>query len=235
MPDERRCEGVREQLAELALGIASGDQRARVLEHCAGCPRCRRLLGELALVGDELLQLAPEHEPPAGFEVRVLERLRPPPRQRLAARLGLRGRRAAALAAVAAAVAAGGGAAAGVLVATRDERQLGAQLHAVLARAHGQYIAVTELRDREGRELGLVFHYGGERSWVFATLDRSLPPGRYVATLVTRAGATSELGRFDLGGAERSFGAIARVDLRQVTLLRLRDERGGPGYVARFQ
>src|SRR5215207_5707987 len=228
MPDERRCEAVREQLAELALGIASGDQRARVLEHAAGCPSCRRLLGELALVGDELLQLAPEHEPPAGFEVRVLERLRRPPRRGLAARLGLRGRRAAALAA-------GGGAAAGVLVATRDERQLGAQLQAVLARAHGHYIAVTELRDQEGSELGLVFHYGGEESWIFATLDRPLPHGRYIATLVTRAGATSELGTFELGDGKRSFGATARLDLSQVTLLRLRDERGGPGYVARFQ
>src|SRR5215207_345865 len=235
MPDERRCEAVREQLAELALGIASGDQRARVLEHAAGCPSCRRLLGELALVGDELLQLAPEHEPPAGFEVRVLERLRQPPRRGLAARLGLRGRRAAALAAVAAAVAAGGGAAAGVLVATRDERQLGAQLQAVLTRAHGHYIAVTELRDQEGSELGLVFHYGGEESWIFATLDRPLPHGRYIATLVTRAGATSELGTFELGDGKRSFGATARLDLSQVTLLRLRDERGGPGYVARFQ
>ena len=80
-----------------------------------------------------------------------------------------------------------------------------------------------------------MFHYGGERPWVFATLDRPLPAGRYVATLVTRAGATSKLGTFDLGAGERSFGATARLDLRQVTLLRLRDERGGPGYVARFQ
>src|ERR687897_3940115 len=101
MPDERGCEAIREQLAELALGIASGDQRARVLEPIAGCPRCRRLLGEFALVSDELLQLAPEHEPPPGFEVRVIERLGRPPRPRR--RRVLRGPRGAALAAVAAA------------------------------------------------------------------------------------------------------------------------------------
>jgi len=235
MPDERRCEAVREQVAELALGIASGDERARVLDHANGCPSCRRLLSELALVGDELLQLAPEHEPAAGFEVRVLERLRSPRRRGLAARLGLRGRRAAALAVVAAAVAAGGGGAAGVLVATDDERQLGSRLQALLSRAQGKYIAVTELRDAAGRDVGLVFHYGGERSWVFATLDRPLPPGRYVATLVTRAGSTSTLGTFELGAGDRSFGATARIDMSQATLLRLRDERGGPAYVARFQ
>ena len=235
MPDEPRCEELREPLVELALGIAPGEQRARVLEHVAHCPSCRRLLGELAQVGDELLRLAPEHEPPAGFELSVLERLRPPRRRGPLAGLRLRAPRALALASVAAAITAAAGTAAGVLVATREERQLGGQLQAVLSRAHGQYIAVTELRDRSGRERGLVFHYGGERSWVFVTLDRPLRPGRYVATLVSRAGAPRELGRFDLGSGDLSLGATTRVDLLQVTHLNLRDERGGPLYVARFQ
>ena len=112
-------------------------------------------------------------------------------------------------------------------MATNDERRLGAQLQAVLSRAHGQYIAVAELRDRSGRELGLVFHYGGDRSWVFVTLDRPLPPGRYVATLVARAGAPSELGTFDLGEDDLSLGATTRIDLLHVTGLRLRALRGG--------
>lgn len=238
MPDERRCEELREPLVELALGIASGEQRARVLEHVARCPSCRRLLGELAQVGDELLRLAPEHEPPAGFESRVLEELPPSRRhdeRRPLAKLSLRGRRALALASVAAALAAAGGTAAGVLVATHDERQLGVQLQAVLSRAHGQYIAVAELRNMSGRELGLVFHYGGDRSWVFVTLDRPLPPGRYVATLLRRTGAPSELGSFDLGEGDLSLGATTRVDLLQVTHLSLHEEGGGPRYVARFQ
>lgn len=234
MPDER-CEAMREPIAELALGIASGEQRARVLEHADGCPSCRRLLSELALVSDELLRLAPEQEPPPGFEVRVLDRLGRPRRRRAVANLRLRGRRGAALVAAAAALAAGAGAAATVLHVTRDERQLGRQLQAVLSRAHGQYLAVTGLNDVRGRELGLVFHYGGRPGWVFVTLTHPLPRGRYVATLVTRAGTTSELGRFDLGRGDRSLGATARLDLRQVTAMRLRDERGGPVYTARFQ
>jgi hypothetical protein len=225
MPDELNCEALREPIAELALGIASGEQRARVLEHASRCPSCRRLLSELALVNDELLALAPEHEPPPGFEVRVLERLGRPRR---------RGRRNLAVAAVAAALAAAA-AAFGVLVATGDERRLGAQLQAVLSRANGQYLAVTELRDGTGRELGLVFHYGGRPSWVFVTLERPLPPGRYVATLVTAAGTTSELGTFALGRGDRSLGATTSLDLRSATLLRLREERGGPAYVARFR
>jgi hypothetical protein len=232
MPDER-CDELREPVAELALGIASGEQRARVLDHTGRCASCQRLLGEFALVGDELLQLAPEHEPPPGFEVRVIEWLGRPPRPRRRRVLGAW--RGAALAAVAAALAAAAVAVAVVLEQTEDERRLGGQLQAVLSRANGKYLAVTELRNRSRREAGLVFHYGGEPSWIFVTLERPLPPGRYLATLVTRAGATRELGTFQLGDGALSFGATTRVDLLQVTQMRLRAERGGPVYTARFQ
>lgn len=235
MADDRQCDALHDAIAELALGIASGEERARVLEHTAGCPGCRRLLRDLSQLGDELLLLAPEHEPPPGFELRVLELLGRPERRRRRAFAGLRGRRGAVLAAVAAALAAGSGATAGVLTATQDERQLGRQLRAVLSRADGTYLAVNELRDSAGRGVGLVFHYGGKPSWIFVTLDRPLPRGRYVATLVTRAGTTSELGTFDLDRTDRSLGATARLDLRQVTSLRVRNERGAPVYVARFQ
>jgi hypothetical protein len=236
MADDRQCDELREAIAELALGIASGEERARALDHTSRCPTCRRLLRDLSLLADELLLIAPEHEPPAGFELRVLERLgRADRRRRRPVRQRLRGRRAAVLAAVAAALAAGVGATAGVLTATRDERMLGRQLQAVLTRANGQYLAVSELRDPAGRELGRVFHYGGRPSWIFVTLDRPLPRGRYVATLVTRAGTTSELGTFALDDADRSLGSTTRLDLREVTLLRLREDRGGPVYVARFQ
>jgi Putative zinc-finger len=235
MGDDRQCDALRDAIAELALGIASGEERARVLEHTGRCPSCRRLLRDLSLLGDELLLLAPEHEPPAGFELRVLERLGRPDRRRRPAWPRLRGRRVAILAALGAALAAGSGAATGVLTATRDERLLGRQMQAVLARANGKYLAVSELRDPAGREVGLVYHYGGRTSWIFVTLERPLPPGRYVATLVTRTGATSELGRFELDSGDRSLGSTARLDLRQVTHMRLREEGGGPVYMARFQ
>jgi hypothetical protein len=233
MADGRECEALSDGIAEMALGIASGEERARVLEHTGRCPSCRRLLRELSILGEELLLLAPEHEPPAGFESRVLERLGRRRRRRLPA--WLRGPRVAVVAAVAAAVAAAAGATVGVLTATRDERMLGRQLQAVLTRANGQYFAVSDLRDPDRRAVGRVFHYGGQPSWIFVTLERPLPAGRYVATLVTRAGTTTELETFDLDGGDRSLGATTQVDLRHVTHMRLRDERGGPVYLARFQ
>ncbi len=58
--------------AELALGLLSGPERAIGISHVAECPTCREQVDELARVADRLLLLAPEAEPPAGFESRVL-------------------------------------------------------------------------------------------------------------------------------------------------------------------
>ena len=76
------CDEARDLAGELALGIADGEDRARVLEHAADCPDCRRELERLSVLADELLLLAPEREPPAGFEVRVLRAVQPRPARR---------------------------------------------------------------------------------------------------------------------------------------------------------
>jgi hypothetical protein len=46
-----------------------------VLEHVESCERCSAELERLSLVADALLGLAPEVEPPVGFELRLAERL----------------------------------------------------------------------------------------------------------------------------------------------------------------
>ena len=71
------CEQTREIAAELALGITDGEERAQALRHLAECADCRRVVEEFSAVTDELLTLAPSHQPPAGFESRVLEQLAP--------------------------------------------------------------------------------------------------------------------------------------------------------------
>src|SRR5690348_5555530 len=82
------CEQTRDLAAELALGIADGEDRAQALRHIAECAECRRAVEEYTAVTDELLTLAPAQQPPPGFESRVLDRLaparpRPRPRWRL--------------------------------------------------------------------------------------------------------------------------------------------------------
>ena len=97
MTDRADCQEVRELLPELAAGVASGEQRARALAHLTGCPDCRQELQEAATLVDELmLVLAPEHEPSAGFESRLLAALplaRPRHHRRPTRRLRAPGRR----------------------------------------------------------------------------------------------------------------------------------------------
>ena len=52
MTADERCDEIRELAAELALGIADGEDRARVLEHLADCADCRREVEGLSAVAD---------------------------------------------------------------------------------------------------------------------------------------------------------------------------------------
>lgn len=149
MSSDERCEETRELLAELALGIADGAERARVLEHVAGCPGCRRELERQSAIADGLLVLAPEEEPPPGFELGVLRSIQP-----RAPKRGSILRPLAVVAAVAAAVAITAG---GMLLGFRDDRRLADQYRATLAQANGRYFGAVQLADAAGRPGGVLF------------------------------------------------------------------------------
>ena len=78
MSADVRCDQVRELAAELALDIADGQGRGLALRHLDRCVACRAYVAELSSVTDDLLLLAPEHEPPDGFRERVLARIAGP-------------------------------------------------------------------------------------------------------------------------------------------------------------
>ena len=69
------CEEYEDELAELALGVLTGRERARALAHVESCPRCAEELEILSRTADTVVQAAPEMEPPLGFEVRLFERM----------------------------------------------------------------------------------------------------------------------------------------------------------------
>ncbi|HEY3141576.1 MAG TPA: hypothetical protein VGJ86_10630 [Acidimicrobiales bacterium] len=73
------CTWVDEVAAELALGLLSGAERAEALAHMERCGRCQDEVSSLTGVAEQLLLLAPEIPPPAGFESRVLARIDPVP------------------------------------------------------------------------------------------------------------------------------------------------------------
>jgi hypothetical protein len=221
------CERTRELAAELALGIADGAERAEALRHLSECAECRRAVEQFSVVTDELMTLAPEHDPPPGFESRVLERLQPPavrrPRRRLRRRL-------VPVAAVAAAAALAAGVVFGL---TADDRRLASHYRATLAAANGTSFEAARLHDAAGARAGLVYAYRGRPSWIYVALYPTEEPQGYRVELVTTSGRRVPLPRFTLDPVTRSGGQAVPVDVGDVANVRLvRD--GGDVLTARL-
>ncbi len=72
MSGRSACAELADTRVELALGLLSGTDRAAAVAHLAGCQTCREEVDDLARVVDQLALLAPQAEPPSGFETRVL-------------------------------------------------------------------------------------------------------------------------------------------------------------------
>jgi hypothetical protein len=241
MNDDMSCEQVRALAPDLAIGIADGQERDAALRHAATCAECRHLISELSSVADDLLLLAPSHQPPPGFASRTLARMvpsSPPPRRRAARRAVRRtaGRRPwvarlAVAASVAAALALGAGA---VYQGTSGDRRLADSYRAVLAQGHGSFFAAAPLHGPTGT-LGSVFGYQGQPSWLFATLSRpAARPERFDVQLVTRDGRQLSLGQAVLGGTHSTWGAGIPVNLAQVSQLRFEAADGNTTMIAYF-
>jgi hypothetical protein len=211
------CERTREVAAELALGTLDGEERAAALRHLAECPECRRRVEELTAVADELLMLAPEREPPAGFESRVLARLQPPPAVARPRRMLLR----RALAPVAAALAAAAVATAVVLQSTGDDRRLADHYRATLAAGHGSSFEAARLRAPGKVPAGVVYAYRGATSWIFVVVYGAHRDVPYTAELATTSGRRVALPAFRLDPRTGTGGEAIPVDLDSVASVRL--------------
>jgi hypothetical protein len=219
-----RCEEIRDLTAELALGIADGEERAEALRHLSTCAECRHEVEQLSQVADELLVLAPVQEPPAGFESRVVEAmgLDRPPRRRLARWLSprwLAPRLGPALAAAAVTAA--------VLVGVyHDDHRTAEQYRGILDQAGGQYFQAGPLEDEMGDRGGVAFGYEGSPSWLLVTVDPAHRDNVKMAQLVTRDGRTIPLRSFRLD-RRGSWGGAIPVKLYKVASIRLLGERPG--------
>src|SRR5947209_2219670 len=75
----RQCEELAE---ELALGALSCHERADALAHLEVCSSCQDRVSALTVTADQLVELLPSVEPPAGFEQRVINAVTSPPLRR---------------------------------------------------------------------------------------------------------------------------------------------------------
>jgi hypothetical protein len=226
-----RCEHVRDLAAEIALGIAVGEERAEALRHLSTCGECRRSVEEFSQIADELLMLAPVQEPPAGFESRVVEGLglRLPPRRRLPRWLTPRWvgpRLAPALAAAAVT-------AATLIAVYHDDRETAERYRETLAQAGGQYFQAEPMADETGTRGGVAFGYEGSPSWVLLTVD---PAHRAAVTrgeLTTKDGRTIALPSLELD-RNGSWGGAIPVSLYKVASIRLLGDSPGEILQASF-
>jgi len=185
-------------MAEVALGLLDEPSRSEVLAHVAGCANCRRDFDELVRATDGLLAMAPEAEPPPGFEQRVLARIDAAEREAPMVPLDTavphrrRRRRVPLFVAVAAAVVAllVGGA---IGLAAQDEGGGGG---GELASVGIRDIATAILRNDDGEEVGRAALSSDGVPVLLVQLNRSRPGVSYGCQLVLEDGETISLGEW---------------------------------------
>lgn len=214
------CEEVPPIAAEAGLGALAGVERGRLLAHIEDCAACRALVAEMAEVGDALLELLPELAPPVGFETRVLARV-DETRQIDASRRAPKRLPRWPLAAAALAGAAAVG------IAALVEGTLGAgggfqvEHPGALAALGGHRLSAAALRSG-AHQVGQVFAYEGEPSWVFMTVQTGIPSGQVRCELSLSDGQMVTVGTFTLDTVGYgSWGVPLTVDPRSVRGVRL--------------
>jgi hypothetical protein len=189
---EHGCEEYGDELAELALGVLTGRDRARVLSHVESCPRCAEELEILSRTADSVVQAAPEMEPPLGFEVRLFERMGltdvPPRRRRLRPSRWV----PAVVGVAAAALALGLGLGSSSSTPT------------VTAQVHGSHRVVTAALVEHGATVGHVMTVNGAKPWISMMISDSSAHGTVDCVVVTDDGTTHHVGTFD---ADKGYGA----------------------------
>jgi Putative zinc-finger len=215
-----RCEELQDLAPELALGTLDGHERAEALRHLATCGECRRLVDQLTTVADELLMRAPIHEPPAGFESRVIDALgfqQRPPRRQLGRRL---------LAWLGPPIAAAAVTAVALVGIYHDDHVTAERYRTTLEQANGKYFHAEPLRDATGTRAGVAFGYQGSPSWMLVTVDPAHRDQVASAELITRDQRTIRLPRFELE-PNGSWGGAIPINLYDVSAIRLLGDRPG--------
>ena len=205
------CAQLRDVAPELALGVLGGAERAEAIMHVNGCARCQALVNELTEAADALPLLAPEIEPPFGFEQRVLSSGRARRRRSV--------RRTIAAVAVAAAFAA--------ILSITIVRVIesGSDVTSVTATAAAKPIAVRMV---SASDLPAGWAYVTNRHSVAIALNYGLKTGRYRIEVQPRTGSTVTIGTMAIENDRGSWTGTSRVALGEGSTILLVDADGSP-------
>jgi hypothetical protein len=229
------CVELADVAAELALGVLTGRERATAVAHLGGCDACREDVRQLMATGEQLLELLPPAEPPAGFETRVLERLGLPspaqedayprlisrgensPRRRGATRGGARpgADRPNADRAGAPPARPGGTRQAGRLRRALAAIAMGLALFGaglggwrigVGTSATGQ-LASASLVSATHENVGNIFLYSGTPRWLYMSVDMEVGQESVTCQVVGTDGRVTDIGTFQLADGYGSWGS----------------------------
>jgi hypothetical protein len=227
-PRAHPCGEYSDNLAELALGILTGRERAATLAHVDSCTRCAEELEQLSHVSDAVVSIAPDAEPPVGFEVRLFSRMglaeASPPVTRIGSAHGrpkgfgwLRASPRWTLAAAAAVIALVLGLSLGWSTGSGHPGSTQGEV----AHPEGREVATAALTDA-GRTVGRVSTYGGSNPWMTVVLAGSATDGTVTCEVITNEGVMHKVGSFDAKDGYGAWGAhlwVAPQDVRKAEVV----------------
>jgi hypothetical protein len=202
---EHGCAAFQNELCELALGVLTGRDRARVLAHVESCQRCAEELEHLSRAADAVVQVAPEVEPPMGFEVRLFERMGVADVRRRRRRVRPSRWAVGAFAAAAAVAALAVGLSLGPSSAPSPTRSA--------LSAHG---VTTANLVEDGSVVGRVATHAGAHPWMSMMLFDSSAHGTVNCIVETSDGVSHHVGTFVAKGGYGAWIAALRVNPQDI-------------------
>lgn len=220
------CEQFADDLAELALGILTGRDRVATLAHVESCAHCTDELEHLSRAADAVLGVAPEVEPPVGFEVRLLSRMGV---DEVGARRRVRPSRWI-LAGAAAVFTLVVGLGIGLSMGSSTPRgKVAGQLQPTTAKP-----MLTASLMENGGTVGRVSLYGGSTPVLTMDLAESAAQGTVTCEIVTDNGITHKLGTFWVTNGYGAWVAPLGVLASDVRMARLISSNGAVIATARL-
>ena len=178
--------------AELALGVLTGRERAQATRHLEECDACRTQVQDTTATAEQLLQLLPRRQPPAGFAARVISGLTSTRRRQ-------RTRRMLSIAAGTIIAMAAGLAGWGLRTTPAPSTPPSGPSPAALTSA--------TLITAGHRAIGTVFLHGGRQRFLYMTVDTGAGNGHVICQLQGRDGRLITIGSFWLTGGYGWWGS----------------------------